>query len=309
MGSGDFDVVTGAFGFTGRYIARELLARGRSVRTLTNRSPDGNPLGASITTAPLNFEKPTELAASLAGARTLYNTYWVRFSHGGTTFERAIENTQTLIRAAVQAGIQRVVHISITNPSADSPLPYFRGKALVEQLIADSGLSYAIVRPAVLFGNEGILINNIAWFLRRLPVFVIPGAGEFRLQPVFVEDLARIAVEAGESKDNRIIDAVGPEAFPYIDLVGLVSRTVGSRTWLLRAPAWMTLLGARVTGWAVGDVVMTRDELTGLMGNLLVSNGPPTGRTRLSDWLAEHAATLGRVYASELQRHFRTPAR
>jgi uncharacterized protein YbjT (DUF2867 family) len=315
------DVITGAFGYIGRYIARLLLERGRAVRTLTGHPKRRNPFGAALDVAPLDFDHPDGLAASLRGAATLYNTYWVRFQRGPTTFARAVENTRVLVRAAQQAQVQRLIHISITNPAADSPLPYFRGKALVEELIATSGISYAILRPTVVFGREDILINNIAWLLRRWPVFAIPGAGDYRLQPVFVEDLARLAVSAGEQSANQVLDAVGPEVFRFDELVGRIAQAVGSRARLIRVPPGVALTVSRGIGWLVHDVVLTSDELKGLIDELLISHGPPTvggptsGRsdrpevgppliTSFTRWLTEHAEHLGRHYASELRRHF-----
>ena len=223
----------------------------------------------------------------------------MRFCRGRTSFDQAVENTKVLVHAAEEASVRRIVHISITNPRADSPLPYFRGKGLIEEFTASARLSHAFIRPTVVFGREDILINNIAWLLRRFPVFVIPGAGDYRLQPVFVEDLADLAVAAGQRSDNVIADAVGPETFTFEQLVRLIRSTVRSRTVIAHVPAWVALHAARVIGWAVGDVLLTHDEVAGLMSNLLVSGGPPTGTTPLSTWLQDNVSQLGQVYASE----------
>lgn len=301
----DFDVVTGAFGYIGRYIAGLLLDRGRAVRTLTGHPHRPNPFGAAVTAVPFHFADPVLLAASLRGAATLYNTYWVRFERGPVTFARAVENTKTLVQAAQRAGIRRMVHISITSPSADSVLPYFRGKAVVESLIVASGLSYALVRPTVVFGGDDILINNIAWLLRRSPVFAIPGRGDYRMQPVFVEDLARLAVSVGQQSRDLVMDAVGPEVFRFDELVRLIAQAVRSRARIVQVPPATALAVARAIGWLMGDVLLTQDELTGLMNDLLLFAGPPTATTSLRNWLARHAGRLGRRYASEVQRHFR----
>jgi uncharacterized protein YbjT (DUF2867 family) len=302
----DIDIVTGAFGYTGKYITRRLLAQGRRVGTLTNHPPAENPYGDRVSIAPLDFAHPESLAASLAGAHTLYNTYWIRFPRRGLTFEQAVENSRTLFRAAQTAGVQRIVHISITNASSRSPLPYFRGKGVLEEFLAGLGVPFASVRPTVIFGNEDILINNIAWLLRHAPAFAIPGHGEYRIQPVFVEDVAEIAVAAAESNANMTVDAVGPEVFAFEELVRLIAAKVDGRAFVMHAPPRLSLLAAKLSGLVLGDVMLTRDELHGLLANLLVSNAPPTGRTRLSDWINEHAATLGARYASELDRHYRT---
>ena len=300
----DFDVVTGAFGYTGKYIARRLLAQGRRLLTLTNHPPPENPFGDQVTIAPLDFSHPEKLADSMAGAHTLYNTYWIRFPRGPLTFEQAVENSRILLTSAKEAGVQRIVHISITNPSSQSPLPYFRGKGLLEEFLAGLGVPPAIVRPTVIFGNEDILINNIAWLLRHVPLFAIPGDGKYRIQPVCVEDVAEIAVSAAQGTADVTVEAVGPEIFTFEELVRLIAGKVGARAHITHAPPSIALLAAEMSGLALGDVMLTRDELHGLMANLLVSGQPPTGKTRLSDWLDQHSADLGRHYASELKRHY-----
>jgi NADH dehydrogenase len=303
MKSPESNVVTGAFSHSGKYIAARLLAMGESVKTLTGHPERENPFGGRVSAHPLNFDNPGRLAASLQGAATLYNTYWIRFPHRWGTFDKAVENSLTLIRAAEEAGVRRMVHISITNPTEESPFPYFRGKALVEKAIIDSKLSHAIVRPALIFGAEGILINNIAWLLRKFPVFAVPGSGDYRVQPIFVEDLAEIAVSAGQEDENIIIDAVGPETFTFDALVRLIADKLHRRARIVHVRPGLVLCLARLIGCIVGDVVLTRDEIGGLMANLLVSREPATGQTRLSQWLAENATALGAGYASELKRH------
>jgi NADH dehydrogenase len=182
-------VITGAFSYTGKYATRLLLARGYEVRTLTNHPPAGC---GSVSVSPYNFERPEELRRSLEGASVLINTYWVRFPHGGASFETAVQNSRALIKATKDAGVGRIVHVSIANPSLESRLGYYKGKAEVEQAVIGSGLSYSILRPTVIFGAEDILINNIAWFVRNFPVFGIPGDGRYGVRPIYVEDMARL---------------------------------------------------------------------------------------------------------------------
>jgi uncharacterized protein YbjT (DUF2867 family) len=303
------DVVTGAFGYTGRYITARLLESGRSVRTLTGHPNRPNPFGDRVAVAAFDFEDRRKLAGHLGGATTLYNTYWVRFPRGDVTFERAVANSETLIHAAGDAGVRRIVHVSITNPSEDSPFAYFRGKARVEQMIRDSGLGYAIVRPTVIFGREDILTNNIAYFLRRVPVFGIPGSGSYRLRPVSVEDVADICVRSGRTESDDVIDAVGPETFTFEELVRLIARTIGSRTLFVHVPPAVALTAAAAIGRVVGDVMVTTDELDGLMAELVTTEGPATGIRRLTEWLAQNAAVVGKRYASEVSRHYRSPRR
>lgn len=301
----EFDAVTGAFSYTGKYIARRLLATGRKVKTLTGHPNRPDPFDRRISVAPLDFDNPERLVASLRGATTLYNTYWIRFERGPFTFAQAVENSRILFSAARDAGVRRVVHISVSNPSAASPLPYFRGKAAAEKSAMASGMTYAIIRPTVVFGEEDILINNIAWLLRKFPVFATPGSGDYRLQPIFAEDVADLAVRAGRQKENTVCDAAGPDIFTFEEMVRLIACTIGSRARIVHINPGMVHVACRFLSVGLRDVLLTRDEIAGLMGNLLVSDQPPSGRTRLGDWLLRNSYRVGTRYASELARHFR----
>jgi len=297
-------LVTGAFGYSGRHIAAQLLARGETVRTLTGHPDRPDPFDGAVAVYPLDFEDPYGLQHALQGVTVLYNTFWIRFARRGLDHEVAVAWTRRLFDAAAAAGVQRVVHVSITNPSLDSPLPYFRGKAELERMLAGSGLSHAILRPAVLFGDRDVLINNIAWFLRHLPLFGVPGDGDYGIQPIHVEDLARLAVEQGADREDVTLDAVGPETFSYEDLVRLVARHVAPGRPIVHVPRRLVIAVSRLLGSVLGDVVLTADEVDGLMADLLVSHGEPTGRVLLSEWLADHRDELGVRYANELRRHY-----
>jgi uncharacterized protein YbjT (DUF2867 family) len=302
MNDSNIHVVTGAFGYSGRQIARRLLDRGCNVRTLTNSPDRPSPFGAAVATTPFNFDQPQKLVESLRGVSTLYNTYWVRFNHRRFKFADAVRNSRVLFDAARQAGVERIVHVSVTNPSLDSPFEYFRGKAEVEEALRGTGVSHAILRPAVLFGEKDILINNIAWMLRHLPVVGIFGRGDYRLQPIHVDDLANLAVEQGGKRENVIVNAIGPETFTYRELVEQLAQIIGKRRPIVSVPPWFGYLSSLALGKVVHDVVITRDEIAGLMNNLLYVDSPRTGRTRLTDWAKENADHLGRNYASELAR-------
>jgi NADH dehydrogenase len=302
VAASDLHIVTGAFGYSGRYITARLLQAGHRVRTLTNSPNREHPFGDRVEVHPFNFEHPDELSASLEGASVLYNTYWVRVNHADFRYSEAIKNTRVLFSAARAASVGRVVHVSITNPSEDSSLEYFRGKAILERALRDSGLSYAILRPAVLFGGEDILINNIAWVLRHLPIFGVFGDGRYRMQPIHVEDFAALAVAQGRARTNCIIDAVGPETFVYRDLIQDLCRALEVRRPIVSVPPWLGYAAGWVLGRFLGDILITRDEIEGLMKDLLATGSSPVGQVKLSAWARQHAQTLGRRYATELGR-------
>jgi len=302
MPANELHVVTGAFGYSGKYITRRLLDRGHQVRTLTNSLNRPNPFGDKVEAYPYNFDHPDALADSLRGAAVLYNTYWVRFNYTSFRHSVAVENGLKLFAAAQQAGVRRVVHISITNPSENSSLEYFSGKARLERALIESGLSYAILRPAVLFGKEDILINNIAWTLRHLPVFGLFGDGSYRLQPIYVDDLAQLAVEQGQAQTDQIIDAIGPQTFTYRELVNAIGTIIGKHRPIISVSPTLGYWAGWLIGKMMGDILITRDEIAGLMQDLLCTNSPPAGKTSLTAWSQEHASTLGVHYASELAR-------
>jgi NADH dehydrogenase len=301
----ELNVVTGAFSFTGKHITQRLLSMGKRVKTLTGHHDRAKTFEEKVAYNSFNFDNKKELIKSLRGAITFYNTYWIRFPYGQVTFDNAIENSKKLITAAEEAGVRRIVHISIANASEKSPFPYYRAKAIVERAIMNSSLSYAIIRPTVLFGYDDILFNNIAWLLRKFPIFAIFGSGDYRLQPVFVDDVAELAVGAGNRDDNIIIDAAGPEIYSFENIVKLIAEKIHSRSKIIHLrPFWVFLL-SRLAGYVVNDMIVTRDEMKGLMSNLLVSKSPPTAQTRLSEWLDQNAEIVGTKYASELNRHYR----
>ena len=294
--------VTGAFGYTGRYIAQRLLQRGVHIHALTNSVKRVNSLGKQVKVYPFNFDQPELLTNSLRGVKVLYNTYWVRFNHKLFTHEDAVANTEVLFESAKRAGVERLVHISITNPSVESPLEYFSCKAKLETALIRSGMSYAILRPAVIFGAEDILINNIAWMLRKFPVMGVFGDGQYRLQPIYVEDLADLAVREGSSRENITVDAIGPETFSYKQLVKTIGEIIGKKRPIVRVGPGFGYWIARVLGWIVGDVILTRGEIEGLMTELLYTESSAVGTTCLTEWIRQNRDQIGRKYSHELKR-------
>jgi uncharacterized protein YbjT (DUF2867 family) len=294
--------VTGAFGYSGRYIAERLLQAGHEVITLTNSLNRPNPFGMKITAFPFNFDKPAKLCDSLRGVHALINTYWVRFDHRLFTHGQAVANTKVLFSAAKEAGVRRIVHVSITNPNSTSTLPYFRGKAELESSLRGLGISYCILRPTVLFGKEDVLINNIAWSLRHLPVMGVFGKADYRLQPIYVDDLAQAAAQKVSENRDEVIEAIGPETFTYRELVARIGRAIGVKRPIISVSPGVGYWSCRLVGLFVGDVVITREEIKGLMEDRLYVGAPPLGATRLTDWIERHRDTLGNHYTSEMAR-------
>lgn len=298
------DVVTGAFGYIGKYLTRELISSGNSVKTITTHPDKPNPFGEAVKAYPYHFDNPQRLIETLRGSDTLYNTYWVRFNYQAWSFDKALENTKVLFECAKSAGVRKIVHISVTNASEDDQLPYYRGKAHQEKALRELGLPYSIIRPTLVFGVEDILVNNIAWTIRTFPVVPIFGNGEYRVQPVFVEDLAKIAVESAKDEGSTAVDAIGPETLTYQELISVMASILGRNIRLVHIPPRLGILLGKLIGAFVGDVLLTDDELRGLMSNKLTSQQSPNGSTKFTDWMRLNRDTVGKKYTSEIDRHF-----
>ena len=298
------NVVTGSFGYIGKYITRALLEMGQEVRTITTHPNKPNPFGPRVEAYSYHFENPELLTDSLSGCEILFNTYWVRFNYRDWSFEKALANTKVLFNCARKAGVKKVVQISVTNPSEEDDLPYYRGKALQERALRELGLDYAIVRPTLVFGEEDILVNNIAWTIRNFPLVPIFGSGKYQVQPVFVGDLASICVDIARVPGPITIDAAGRETFTYKDFLQLIARELGRNISFVHTSPGLGIFLGELIGLFVKDVLLTRDELRGLMENKLTSNQEPNGRTLFSEWLRNNKEVIGRQYTSELRRHF-----
>jgi NADH dehydrogenase len=299
------DLVTGAFGYTGSRIAERLIDAGREVVTMTRRAPGTHPLETRVGRIPYEFHEE-KLAENLAGVDTVYVTLWMRFPRGSSTWAEMVDNVARLARASASAGVRRLLYVSVSNAAHDSTTPYFRAKAAAEDAVRASGVSYAIVRPTLLYGPTDILINNMAWTLRRLPVFGIPGDGRYRVQPVLVDDVADLCISLAHTVETTEVFACGPETLEFRDIVRVVREAVRSRALVIHLPPPLVLVATRFIGVLVRDVVLTRDEIRELTESLLVSPEPPTTPTKFSDWIAANAATIGRRYSSELERNFRS---
>lgn len=293
-------VVTGAFSYTGAAVARELLARGYEVHTLTHRRPPPDTRG--ITSAPLVFDA-AEVSRELEGAVGFINTFWIRLPYGKQTFETAVADSCRLVEAARAEGV-RFVHVSVSNASAGKNLGYYRGKAQVEEAVRRDLENYAIVRPTLVVGPGDVLTNNIAWFLRRFPVFPLPDGGRARLQPVTLADTARIIVDALEAGDPVEVDAAGPETLTFAEYLRALRDACGVRRAFVSVPNSVALGALGLVEPFLRDIVLTREELLGLEQELLTSSAPPLGTESVRQWLEQHGTELGRRYVNDIERHF-----
>ncbi len=272
---------------------------------MTSHPEPPGPWAAAVERHPYAFDDAAALRRMLQDVDVLVNTYWMRFPRNGLDYADAVENIRILTEAAVEAGVNRMVHVSVSNPSPDSPFPYYRGKAAAEAHVRKSGLSYAIARPTWIIDERDILLNNVAWLLRRLPVFGMPGRGNYRVQPVTGADAGRILADFAMSREDVTRDVAGPEQLAFRDVVAKTKAAMRKHRVVVPMPGWLAAAAAKAVSPLVHDVVLTRYELGGLRAGLLVSSEPPLGSTGFSTWIAQHGSAMGRTYHSELARHFR----
>ena len=302
--------ITGAWSYSGRHVARRLLDRGDTVLSLTNHpAPDPHLFQGQVKAVPFDFT-PGRLAAHLAEIDVLACAYWTRHNrppvgHRGPwmSHAEATQRSQALIREAKTAGVRRLVWTSIANPGLDADLPYYQGKARVEAAVRSSGLSYGILRPACFFGPGGILLENVAWAVRRLPVFPLPAAAApFHVRPIHVEDYADLVAEAVHSQETFVRDAAGPDRVEFAALVRHLSAVMGSRTRLVSLPLPVCHLLYAAASRVMGETILTLDELKGLSRNRLDSREDPAGSISLLAYVAANAGTLGRRFLREPRR-------
>lgn len=303
--------ITGASGFIGGAVTERLLARHGpgergSIRSLTSH-PQKNRFGDRVASVRYDFDRPERMDEAFDGADVFVHSYYIRFPYAGDTFERAVDRSAVLLDRAKRAGVRRVVHISVSNADESSDLSYYRNKGRQERVVRDSGLEFVILRPALVFGPGDILLNNVAWFLRRSPVFGVFGDGSYRLQPVELGAFARVVADAVTSTGTGTTTAVaGPVDYTYLEVVRAICAAVGSRAKIVEMPASLAIAASWVTGFLVRDVVLTRDEAAGLVREYLVSPNPHRAGMSLGDWLqrSDVRHDLGRAYSSEVARHF-----
>ncbi len=304
--------LTGVWSYSGQPIAAALLEAGHEVLSLTNRHPPADdPFGGRVRAIPYGRFSIAKLYQSLQGCKALHSGYWVRhdkapIGHRGpwTSHAQAVDHSAALIEAASIAGVRRLVWTSIANPGLDPDLSYYQGKAEVERLVRESGIPYAILRPACFFGrgDEDILIQNVAWAARRLPWFPIPSGPPYWIRPIHVDDFAALVVEAISSDDSWTRDAAGPDRIEFGAFIDLVARLTAGRGRAVRLPLTVCRALYAVASRAFGETILTSDELRGLARNRLDSTRPVIGTTSLIAWLEERAVQVGLRFAREPQR-------
>jgi uncharacterized protein YbjT (DUF2867 family) len=226
-------LVTGGTGFIGRALIRHLVEMGYPVRTLIRPSPKSPklPRGVSVEVAVSSLSDTRGLRAAMVGVDTIYH-----LASGEWLGPRAslmnidIRGTQSVVQAAVDAGVQRIFYMSHLGADRASAYPVLKAKAIAEEFIRRSGLDYTIIRSAIVFGPNDGLTTGLARILHATPfMFLMPGDGQVLLQPIWIEDLVTCLAWSLEDPEtvNRMVEIGGPEYLSFKQIVETIMETTG----------------------------------------------------------------------------------
>jgi uncharacterized protein YbjT (DUF2867 family) len=237
--------LAGGSGFIGRAIARRLVAGGIHVRVLT-RNPESararlNLPGVEFVSADIG--NPASLLQALGEANAIvdaiqFDGYPVENPRRGLTFERVdYGGVLALVDAAKQSGVDRFIYISGAAADEKSAHPGFRAKGRAERAIRESGLTYTIFRPSLIYGPEDKVVNGLARALRFAPIFGVPGTGRQKVQPVLVDDLAACVTLALSGRGhNRTYEIGGPELMTFDEMMRVIMDASRHRRPLFHIP-------------------------------------------------------------------------
>ncbi|HUO05728.1 MAG TPA: NAD(P)H-binding protein [Candidatus Binataceae bacterium] len=263
--------IAGGSGFIGSAIARRMAAAGNLEVRILSRNPEAarkrmNLPGIEFVRG--DVTEPATLVPAIAGADVIvaamqFDGYPVENSRRGLTFERVdYAGTVALIDAAKKAGARHFIYISGAASDETSSHPAFRAKGRTERAVRESGLTYTIFRPSLVYGPGGMAITMFVRMLRFAPVFGVPGTGKQKVQPVLVDDLAQCVTMAAQGRGrNGVYDIGGPDLMTFDDMMRVIMDATGYRRPLFHIPAGLMRAIGAVAGM-LPNPVFSRDAVT-----------------------------------------------
>jgi uncharacterized protein YbjT (DUF2867 family) len=311
MAQGELVTVFGGSGFVGRHTVSALARRGYRVRA-AERRPDlaGHlqPMGAvgQIQPVQANLRYPESLARAVEGAGAVVNAVGILAPSGRQTFESIhVDGARAIARAAREAGVKRLVHVSAIGADKASPSRYARSKAAGELAVLEEFPSAIIVRPSIVFGPEDDFFNRFAAMARVSPVLPLVGGGKTRFQPVYVGDVAAAIANAieGAGKPGAAYELGGPEVLSFRKLLDMTQEYAGRSRGYFPLPFWLASLQAALTAplpnaWRP----ITADQVRLLKRDNVVSEAAKSDGRTLADLGVGQAACAGAIVPGYLER-------
>jgi len=251
-------LVAGGTGFIGSAIVRELARRGERVAVLSHRperARDRFP-DLQIEVRAGDARDAASLRAAVDGIATViscmqFPNFPVENPRKGHTFlEVDARGNERLVAAAQAGGVRAYVYLSGAGAAPDAPYHWYRAKWQAEAAIRASGLRFTILRPAWVYGPEDRALNRFVALARRLPVVPVIGTGRQRLQPVFVEDVARVVGDslANPAAANATFEIGGPEVLTMDEVLRTLLAVLGKRRPLVHVPVFLPRLAGALLG-------------------------------------------------------------
>lgn len=275
--------LTGATGFLGRHVLRELLARGYRVRCLVRgpslgRLPD-DPRAERVVG---NVLLPRAYTRSVAGCQAAIHLVGIIAETPEATFRQIhVEGTQNLIVACQKGGVRRFVHVSALGAAPSPGAAYFQSKHQAETLVRSNGLDFTIFRPSLVHGPDGELMRMLVRMVKSALPLAVVGAGRQRLQPVYVEDMARLLADALERPQTvgQTYEAGGAQIVTFRALLDAIAHAVRGRPrWKLRVPVFAAMLAAACLEFVLRRPPFTREQLRMLLAGSVCETLEPLER-------------------------------
>ena len=243
-------LVTGATGFLGRRVVPALLERHHQVRCLVHTP--GRERVFPPRTVDIQYGDildPDAVAAAFNGIDAVVHLVGTIRRRNRNTYDQVNrQGVANVVAAAIDARVKHLVFASAIGATDNTSYPYLYSKWQGEQLVIKSGLPYTVVQSSIIFGPGDDFLNTIAAMVKSLPVLTVAGSGRNRLQPIYVEDLARCIATAVDREElkGKTIELGGPQQLTFNEILTIVARTMGKRRLRVHVPVWLMFLATWV---------------------------------------------------------------
>ncbi len=236
--------LTGASGYVGNYILRDLVKAGYEVNCLIRKGSEKKlrMKGKKIKIFYGDITDSAAVAKAMKGCKAVINLVAIRREHRKQTFENVIfGGTKNCVDAAKKHGIKRFIQMSVLGAKRNAETKFWQAKWEAEEYVRKSDLTYTIFRPSFIFSKEDISINEFARLIKKFPVFPIFGDGEYKSQPVYVEDVSAAFAKAIKLRDveNGIFEVGGPKKYTFNELIATLETLVNKKVVKLNVLLWI----------------------------------------------------------------------